>query len=277
MSTKPPQQNIPDLVQVKLEAFDRLQREFEISFQFLQEVHGQKRFPAFPVADVVRYLHARWVCECKGRLLSVAKTVKEYDGERCLELLNLWQREDSASVVEFLQRKLDMLPLADITRQYHEARHMRRDDALAQRLAHGRMVMLNRGVNLMQALDAIFGLPEEALFVEVRVACERYNHRPEQIKLQLEEMNSRLYSYIPNQLLAQRNMLVMNKLGVNLTTHPSDRPGNRTWRVVAPIEPLSPYAEQVVKGYLELVAPIHNNITGKQFVDRPERSDEGTI
>jgi hypothetical protein len=277
MSTKSPQQNIPDLVQLKLEAFDRLQHEFEISFQFLQEAHGQKRFPAFPVAEVVRYLHARWLCEYKGRLLSVAKTVKEYDGERCLELLNLWQREDTASVVEFLQHKLDMLPLADITRQYHEARYTHRDDGLARRLAHGRMVMLNRGVNLMQALDAIFGQSEEALFVEVRVACERYNHRPEQIKLQLEEMNSALYSYIPNQVLAQRNMLVMNKLGVNLTTHPSDRPGNRSWRVVAPIEPLSPYAEQVVEGYLELVAPTHYNITGKQFVDRPERSDEGMV
>ena len=88
-------------------------------------------------------------------------------------------------------------------------------------------------------------------------------------------MNAPLYSYVPNQVLAQRNMLVMNKLGVNLTTHPSDRSGTRTWRVVVPTEPLGPYAEQVVEGYLELVAPTHYNITGKQFVDRPERSSEG--
>ncbi len=85
MNTMPSQQNIPDLVQLKLEAFDRLQPEFEASFQFLQDAHRHKRFPAFPVADVVRYLHARWICELKGRLLGVAKTVKEYDGERCLE------------------------------------------------------------------------------------------------------------------------------------------------------------------------------------------------
>jgi hypothetical protein len=194
MSTKPSQQNIPDLARLKLETFDRLQPEFEVSFRFLQEVHGQKRFPAFPVANVVRYLHARWICECKGRLLSVPKTVKEYDGERCLELLNLWQREDTASVVDFLQHKLDMLPLADITRQYHEARHLSKDDGLAGRLEHGRRVMLNRGFNLMQALDVLFGLPEEVLFGEVRVACERYNHWPEQIKQQLEEMKSQLYS-----------------------------------------------------------------------------------
>jgi hypothetical protein len=277
MSTKPSQQNVPDLAQLKLEAFYRLQPEFEASFQFLQDVHGQKRFPAFPVANVVRYLHARWICECKGRLLSVAKTVKEYDGERCLELLNLWQREDTASVVDFLQHKLDMLPLSDITRQYHDARHLSKDDGLARRLEHGRMIMLNRGVNLMQALDAIFGLPEEALFAEVRVACERYNHRPEQIKQQLEEMKSPLYSYAPNQILAQRNMLVMNKLGVDLNTYPSDQPGNRSWRVVSSSEPLSPYAEHVVEGYQELISPTHNNIKQDKFVDRPERSDEGTV
>jgi hypothetical protein len=277
MNTQPSQQNIPDLARLKLEAFDRLQPEFESSFQFLQDVHGQKRFPAFPVADVVRYLHARWICELKGSLLSVAKTVKEYDGERCLELLSMWQREDTASVVDFLQHKLDMLPLADITHQYHEARHLSKDDRLAQRLEHGRVIMLNRGVNLMQALDALFGLPEEALFAEVRVACERYNHRPEQIKQQLEEMKSPLYSYAPHQILAQRNMVLMNKLGVNLNTYPSDQPGNRSWRVVSSAEPLSPYAEHVVEGYQELVAPTHNNINQDKFVDRPERSDEGTV
>ncbi|MDQ2885669.1 MAG: hypothetical protein M3Y39_06240 [Chloroflexota bacterium] len=277
MSTKPSQQNIPDLIQLKLEAFDRLQPELEASFQFLQDIHGHKRFPAFPVADVVRYLHARWICELKGRLLGVAKTVKEYDGERCLDLLNLWQREGTASVVDFLQHKLDMLPLADITRQYHEARQLSKDDGLARRLEHGRVIMLNRGVNLMQALDAIFGLPEEALLAEVRVACERYNHQSERIKQQLEEMKSPLYSYVPHQVLAQRNMLVMNKMGVNLTSAPSDQPGNRSWRVVPPTEPLSPYAEQVVEGYQELISPTHNNIKQDTFVDRPERSDEGTV
>jgi len=273
----PTQQNVAELIQLKLEAFERLQGEFEASFQFVQDVHGQKRFSSFPVADAVRYLHARWVCECKGRLLSVAKTVKEYDGERCLEILRLWQREDTASAVDFLHHKLDMLPLAEITRQYHEARSLQHDDGLAQRLAHGRMVLLNRGINLMLALDAIFALPEEVLFRSVRTACEYYGHLPEQIKEQLEEMNSPLYSYVPSQVLAQRNMTVMNKLGVNVTFRPSDLPGNRSWRVVAPIEPLSPYAEHVVEGYQELVSPTHNNIQNERFVDRPERGGKGTV
>ena len=277
MTTKPQQQNIPPLVQLKIDAFEHLQPEFEASFQFVQDVHGQRRFPSFPVSDSVRYLHALWICECKGRLLSVPKTVKEYEGKHCLELLRLWQQGDTASVVNFLQHKLDMLPLGQITQQYSEAYHLQRDDGLAQRLAHGRRILLNRGFNLMQALDAIFMLSEDALSGEVSAACERYGHLPEQIERQLEEMNSALYSYVPNQVLAQRNMMVMNALGINVTFRPSDLPGLRSWRVLPPTEPLSPYAEHVVEGYQELISPFHNNIKGDRFVDRPERSDEGMV
>ncbi len=277
MTTKPQQQNLPPLVQLKIDAFERLQPEFEASFQFVQDVHGQTRFSAFPVSDVVRYLHALWICECKGRLLSVQKTVKEYEGKRCLELLRLWQREDTASVVAFLQHKLDMLPLAQITQQYAEARQLQQDDGLAQRLAHGRLIMLNRGFNLIQALDAIFAISEDALAGEVRAACERYGHLPEQIERQVEEMDSPLYSYVPNQVLAQRNMVVMNTLGINVTFRPSDLPGQRSWRVLSPTEPLSPYAEHVVEGYQELIAPFHNNVKDDRFVDRPEHSEEGTV
>ena len=277
MTTKPQQQNIPPLVQLKIDAFERLQAEFEASFQFVQDVHGQRRFPSFPVSDSVRYLHALWICECKGRLLSVPKTVKDYEGRRCLELLRLWQQGDTASVVDFLQHKLDMLPLGQITQQYSEAYHLQQDDGLAQRLAHGRRILLNRGFNLMQALDAIFMLSEDALSGEVSAACERYGHLPEQIERQLEEMNSALYSYVPNQVLAQRNMMVMNALGINVTLRPSDLPGLRSWRVLPPTEPLSPYAEHVVEGYQELISPFHNNIKGDRFVDRPERSDEGMV
>ena len=275
MTTKPTQ-NISPLVQLKIDTFERMQPEFEASFQFVQDVHGQKRFSSFPVSDVVRYLHALWICDCKGRLLSVSKTVKEYEGKRCLELLRLWQQEDTASVVDFLQHKLDMLPVAQITQQYAEAYHLQQDDGLAQRLAHGRLIMLNRGFNLMQALDAIFARSEDALLEEVRAACEPYGHLPEQIAQQLEEMDAPLYSYVPNQALAQRNMLVMNELGINVAFRPSDLPGQRSWRVLPSTEPLSPYAEQVVEGYQELTAPFHNNITGERFVDRPER-DEGTV
>src|SRR5579883_3120483 len=139
--------SIQDVVQQKLTAFDRLQPAFEENFRFLQEVHGQKRFFSFSVAEVVHYLHARWICECKSRLLSVPRTVKEYEGRRCLELLWLWQEEeDTAAVVGFLQHKLDMQPFADLTRQLQEARRVHFDEGMVQRLAHGRQILLNRGL-----------------------------------------------------------------------------------------------------------------------------------
>ena len=270
-------QDMQPLIQQKLETFERLQPEFEASFQFVQQVHGQKRFSSFPVAYSVRYLHARWVCECKGRLLSVQRTVKEYEGKLCLQLLRKWQEGDTASVVAFLYRKLDMLPLPDITQQIQEARRSSQDDGLVQRLEHGRLVMLNRGMHLMLALDAIFALNEGELFQEVQAACEQYGHLPQQIEEQLEQMDSVLYSYVPHQVLAQRNMLVMNKLGVDVLSRPLDLPGKRSWRVVPPTEPLSPFAEHVVEGYQELTSPLHNNLKADRFIDRPERSDTGEV
>jgi hypothetical protein len=269
---------IPDLVQQKLEAFESLLPEFEECFQFVQDVHGQKRFSTFPVAFSVRYLHALWVCERKSRLLSVFQTIKEYEGKTCLELLRRWQEdEDTADVIAFLQRKLDTMPFADLTRQVHQARHTHVDDGLLQRLTHGRLVLLNRGINLMVALDAIFKIPEEELLLEVRAACEHYGHRPDQITQQLQEGDSPLYSYVPHQVLAQRNMMVMNKLGVSIALKPSDLPGHRSWRVLPSTEPLRPFAEQVVPGYLELTAPIHNNPKADRFIDRPDRSDTGIV
>ncbi len=266
----------PRLIELKLAAFEHLQPEFEACFQFVQEVHGQKRFVAFPVTDTVRYLHALWVCERKTYLLSVAKTVKVYEGERCLELLRHWQQEnDTAQVVEFLNRKLDMLPLADITRQIHEAEHTH--NGLLQRLRHGRMILLNRGFNLLQTLDAIFTMPEEEMAKLVHEACQKFGHLPEQITQQLQAMASPLYSFAPHQILAQRNMQVMNKLGVNATMKPADLPGQRSWRVVEPTGPLQPFAEHIVQGYQELVSPIHNNILGERFVDRPEQSGSESV
>ncbi len=264
---------IPHLIELKLAVFERLQPEFEACFQFVQEVHGQKRFATFPVTDTVRYLHALWVCERKTYLLSVAKTVKVYEGERCLELLRDWQLEDdTAQVVEFLNRKLAMLPLADITRQIHQARQAHAHDGLLQRLQHGRIILLNRGLNLLHALDAIFAVPEEELAEVVREACQKCGHLPEQITQQRQEIASPLYAFAPHQVLAQRNMLVMNKLGVNATLKPADLPGQRSWRVAEPAEPLQPFAEHIVRGYQELVSPTHNNILGERFVDRPEQS-----
>ena len=270
MAATPAMQN---LINQKLEAFDQLQSEFEASFHFVQAVHGQRRFSSFPVADSVRYLHALWVCECKDRLLSIYKNITRYEGHLCLELLRGWQEGEIADVVAFLQRKLDGLPFADLTRQVHEARYRHKDDGLARRLVHGRLVLLNRGMNLMQALDAIFALPEDEVLREVQVACAQYGHHPSQIERQLAEMESLLYSYVPHQMLAQRNMAVMNKLGVNVMTRPTDLPGERSWRVLEPTEPMGPFAEHVIEGYLELTSPLHNNIRANRFVDRPERSD----
>lgn len=275
MATSP---TLPAIIQEKLEAFERLQPEFEACFQFIQEVHGQRRFSSFSVGDVVRYLHALWICEYKDRLLSVYRNITRYEGQYCLQLLRRWQEEeDTASVVEFLHRKLDMLPIAAITRQLHEAQRVHKNDGLAQRLVHGRMVLLNRGINLMQILDAICALSEEALREQVQTACEQYGHLPRQIEQQLEDLNSPLAAYVTHQALAQHNMAVMNQLGVRVTFRPSDLPGQRSWRVVTPIEPLSPYAEHVVAGYQEMTSPVYNNVRNDQFVDRPERSIDGMI
>lgn len=266
------------LVQQKLETFTLLEPEFEECFQFVQNVHGQKRFSSFPIANTVRYLHALWICECKASLLSVAKTVKEYEGQICLQLLQRWQENaDTAKVVTFLHHKLDMLPLADITQQIHEASHMHPDEKLVQRLLHGRTVLLNRGINLMQAFDAIFALPEDALSRSVHDACIEYRHLPEQIVLQLKEMQSPLYSFVPHQFLAQRNMQIMNKLGVNVMQKPTDQSGERSSKVMQSTELMPPFAKHIVQGYRELTAPWHNNIMGKRFVDQPERSNTGTV
>ena len=262
-----------DLINQKLAAFEQLQPKFEASFHFVQDVHGQKRFPSFPVEYSVRYLHALWVCECKDRLLGIYKNIERYEGRQCLELLRGWQEGDTASVVDFLYRKLNMLPLPDITRQLQEAHQRHKDDGLPERLMHGRLVMLNRGMNLLQALDAIFTLPEDQLLDQVKAAYTQYGHEPDQIERQLAEIETPLFSYVPHQVLAQRNMVVMNKLGVNVMNKPSDQPGQRSWRVLEPTEPMRPYAEHVIAGYQELTSPAHNNIRGNRFFDRPERSD----
>ena len=263
------------LVEQKLVVFDAMQKEFEASFGFVQDMHGQRRFETFSVADAVRYLHARWICERKGRLLSVAKTAKEYEGGLCLELLQKWQEGDTASVVDFLNRRLDMLPIADITRQVHKEYQERRVDGLLEHLIHGRLVMLNRGMNLMHLLDTIFKLSEEDILKAVQEACVQYGHTSEHIRQQLQEEDSPLYAYVPHQSLAQRNMLVMNVVGIGALEKPEDQPVQRSQEVVPPTEPNSPFAEQVIEGYQELVSPSHNNINADSFVDRPEPDSDG--
>lgn len=262
-------------VQQKVEAFGQLQPEFETCFHFVQEVHGQSRFTSFPVAEVVRYLHALWVCECKDRLLSVYRNIVRYEGQYCLYLLERWQTGETDEVIAFLHRKLDSLPFAELTRQIQEARSKRHaGDGLVQRLVHGRIVLLNRAMNLTQALEAIFALTEDNLREKVRAACAQYEHRPDQIKQQLAEMEGSLHTYVPHPLLAQQNMAVMNTLGIHVIIRPADLPGKRSWKVVAPTENPRPFAEHVITGYLELVSPSHNNLKGYHFVDRPEHGKD---
>jgi hypothetical protein len=264
------------LAKRKLEAFEELQPEFEASFHFVQEVHGQRRFSTFPVMETVHYLHALWICECKDRLLSIYKNIERYEGSYCLELLRHWQEGSTADVIAFLHAKLDGFPFVELTHQIMDARAARpADDGLVRRLIHGRLTLLNRSMNLMQALDAIFALAEEDLRYEVRDACAIYGHSHNQIEQQLAQMLDPLFSYVPNRILAQRNMLVMNKLGANVMILPTDRPGERSWKVEAPTEPMPSFAMHTIEGYVELVSPKHNNIKGQRFVDRPEVDRDG--
>jgi hypothetical protein len=257
----------PNIVQQKLAAFEQLESEFEQCFQFLEEVHGRKRFSVFPIEYTVRYLHALWIGECKTCLLSVARTVKVYEGRLSLELLQHWQEDgDTASVVGFLTRKLDTLPLEHISRQIQVAQrvHMN-DNNLAKRLVHGRMIMLNRGMNLLRALDSIFAIPEQEIQHVVSIACEQYGHRPAQITQQLQELESPLFAFAPHQVLAQRNMLVMNKLGVSILSRPEDQPDQHHRRVSNSTALLPPFAEHVVRPYLDMTSPNHNNMNRGAF------------
>ena len=259
---------VPELVRQKLAAFERIQAEFEKSFRFKEAVHGQKRFSSLSIADVVYYLHSLWLCECKDRLLGIFKNIRRYEGHRCLELLRIWQDGKNAEVVDFLTYKLDMLPLADITAQIETARHQQGDETTAHRLEHGRMILLNRGINLMHALEAIFSLAESDLLVEVREACKRYNHTPDQIETQLAELSTPLYSYQSHKLLAQQNMILMNTLTIGASTQPTASPEQHSEHVPPTREPLTPFAEHIINGYYPLLAPSYNNLRRVRFTDR---------
>ena len=163
-----------------------------------------------------------------------------------------WQEGETAAVVAFLQRKLDGLPFADLTRQIQEATTLQ---LAHEGLVHGRFVLLNRRMNLMQALDAIFSVQEDDLIHEMQGACAHFGHHPSQVEQQLAQVEDPLSSYIPHQLLAQRNMQMMNKLGIQVLTLRTNLPGERSWTVVAPTNRLRPFAEHMIRGYLELVTP----------------------
>ena len=241
------------LAQRKLEAFARIEADFIASFSFVQETHGQRRFDAFPLAQSVRYLHARYVCECKDRLLSVRTTGDRYEGTRCLELLRDWQDGRVAGVVAFIHRNLDDQPFAELTRQIEQATGAG-DTLLAQRLISGRAVLLNRNFNLSHALDALFALPAEQLRAGARAACKRLGHTPTAIERQLAELRTDLYATSPTPELARRNMLLMNSLAPRVMDAYGDHPGERTDRVELPTLPSPPYAEARIPGEMTLLS-----------------------
>lgn len=250
------------LIVEKLARFDQISGEVLANFPYVQDVHGQRRFAAFPIAETIHYLHALWICNSKDMLLSVpitgrrrkgsADRFERYEGQYALELLKQWQEGVTSDVVDFLELKLDNAPLGLITRNI-EAAIQGNNRALARRLAHGRMILLNRTHNLVSALRTIFALPPERLMREVRESCAQYGHTIEQCSAQLAEMDSPIYSFVPHPALARRNMRLMNALGVKITDNAADRPGHRTAIVQRPTMPQYAYADYVVIGATTLL------------------------
>jgi hypothetical protein len=259
-------------VREKLIAFERLRPEFVEAFAFVAAVQGQQRYVEFPIDATVRYLHALWICDCKDRLLGVPRATARYEGRRCLLLLRGWQQGETTAVVAFLQRRLDLLDFAAVMRERDDA--LRAGDlALAARLAHGRRVLLNRGLNLHYALDAIFALADDELLEHVRATCRRYGHAPEQIEAQLASLEMPLYAYRRHPELARHNMLTMNALGIQVTDNPADLPGHRTWKVEASTMPISSYAQETIAHERTLVGMGDNYPRGRDLANSPVQVD----
>jgi hypothetical protein len=253
---------LPDVVAHKLAALDQIEASFEASFHFAQEVQGLRRFATLPISSTVQYLEALVVCDVKDRLLSVPHAVERYEGRTCLALLQRWQTGASADVVAFLQRKLDALPLAGITRQIEAARADTRAAALTARLEHGRLVLLNRGFNLLAALQPLCTLPTEEVAAQARAACEHSGYTPAQIAEYLRALDGPLYAPLRHPALSQRNMLLMDRVGVHTMTESTASPQVHD-RPVAPLPGVTqPYAERVIPGYVTLTALRHNNPAG---------------
>lgn len=241
-----------DLARAKLEAFERIEADFLSSFSFVQEMHGQRRFTSLELDDILRYLHALYICECKDRLLSIPVGASRYEGQRCLELMRDWQRGASAEVVAFIHRKLDEQPFAELTRQIEDVSRAN-DLPRVHRLTSGRNVLLNRNYNLCLALGALFAVSPEQMGGTLAALCANAGHAPAEIARQLADLHSTLYSYVPHPLLARRNMHVMNQLGQRITSRAGDHPGERTDRVLAPAPPAPPFAEERISGEMTQV------------------------
>jgi hypothetical protein len=261
-----------ELVRRKLEAFERIAADFSASFAFLWEVHGHTRLDPFPVASSVRYLHALWICECKDRLLDVQRSIVRYEGAHCLDLLRDWQVGETSEVVAFLQRKLDGQPFAELTRQIERAQASS-EVTMVRRLLDGRRVLLNRTFNLACALDAIFALPSADLTRTVVEECAHLGHTPEDLRRQRAELETPLYAHLRHPALAQRNMRVMNALGMGAGDLPDAGSNLRTERAAPAGSPLAPPAETHIVPAITLVAMTRNNPAGLDLAMPPWRMD----
>jgi hypothetical protein len=269
-----PVAGVDELTERKLEAFDRLEQSFEASFAYLREMHGERRFAAVPVERSVAYLHALWVCECKDWLLSVPKTIARYEGGASLQALRAWQQGDEVTVIAFIERKLDGLNFAMLSRRLREARDAG-DTAQTERLTHGRTILLNRAYNLNAALDAIFAATPEEAARQVSEASARFGHNPEEIERQLADFKTPLYSYTPHPALVRRNMQVMNRLGARGAENEADRPGERTPNVEAPTLPFAPYAQEAIVNEHTLSSMADNNPAHLHLAMPPLDLDDG--
>jgi hypothetical protein len=255
----PAEQRVDERSARKLTEFARIEDEFIASFIFVQEVHGQRRFDSFSLEHIVRNLHALYICELKDRLLSVMNTVDRFEGERCLRLLRDWQEGATAEVITFIHRKLDNLPFGEVSRQIE--RSARSGDAqTASRLAAGRVVLLNRNFNLSHALHAIITPEPEQLRAEVVALCAQLDHTPTALDQQIASLRTDLYAYAPSPALARRNMLLMNRLGVQVADAAGVRPPlapaeEGVDRAITPVaQPAPPYAQEIIPGVMTLVS-----------------------
>lgn len=102
----------------------------------------------------------------------------------------------------------------------------------------------------MAMLDGLFSLSEDVLATEVHKSCILYGHLPEQINQQRIAMQSPLYTYVPHQVLAERNMRVMNTLGRQIMAEAADRPASCLQQIDE--AQASAVLEAVIPGYQEL-------------------------
>jgi hypothetical protein len=191
-----------------------------------------------------------------------------------LQALRAWQKGDEATAIAFIERKLDGLNFAMLSRRLREARDAG-DAALAERLAHGRTILLNRAYNLNAALDAIVAATPEEAARQVSEASARFGHTPDAIERQLADFKTPLYSYTPHPALARRNMQMMNRLGVRGADTDADRPGERTSNVEASNLPLAPYAQEVIVNEHTLSSMADNNPKHLDLAMPPLDLDDG--